>query len=53
MYLTLYSEFLLFDFEGPAALYALDHFCMMALFALLAHAAASPARKRRKGAAKP
>lgn len=53
LYLSLRSEFLLFDFDGPAALYVLDHFCMMALFVLLAHAAVSLMRKRQKGAAKP
>lgn len=53
LYLSLRSEFLLFNFEGPGALYALDHFCMMALFALLAHAAVSLTRKHQKGAAKP
>lgn len=53
LYLSLRSEFLLFDFDGPAALYVLDHLCMMALFVLLAHAAASLVRKHQKGAAKP
>lgn len=53
LYLSLRSEFLWFDSDGPAALYVLDHFCMMALFVLLAHAAASLVRKRQKGAAKP
>lgn len=53
MYLTLRSEFLLFDFDGPGALYALDHLCMMALFALLAHAAVSLTWKCQKGALKP
>lgn len=53
LYLSLRSEFLLLDFEEPAALYVLDHFCIMALFVLLAHAAVSLVRKRQKGAAKP
>ena len=45
LYLSLRSEFLLLDFEEPAALYVLDHFCMMALFVLLAYAAVSLMRK--------
>lgn len=53
LYLSLRSEFLWFDPDGPAALYVLDHLCMMALFVLLAHAAASLVRKHQKGAAKP
>lgn len=53
LYLSLRSEFLWFDPDGPAALYAMDHFCMMALFVLLAQAAASLIRKYQKGAAKP
>lgn len=52
-YLTLRSEFIVFDFDRPAALYFWDHLCMMALFALLACAAASLAGKHRKGAAEP
>lgn len=52
-YLTLRSEFIQFDFDRPAALYFLDHFCMTALFALLAYAIVSLGRKHRKGAAKP
>ena len=51
LYLTLQNEFLMFDFNQPAALYFLDHFCMMALFALLAHIAATLCRKHTKGAA--
>lgn len=53
LYLSLRSEFLLFDFDEPAALYFLEYFCMMALFTLLVHAAVSLMRKRQKGAAKP
>lgn len=53
LYLSLRSEFLWFDSDGPAALYVLDHLCMMALFTLLTHAAVSLMRKRQKGAAKP
>lgn len=53
LYLTLRSEFIQFDFDSPAALYFLDHFCMTVLFALLAYAAASLVKKHRKGAAKP
>lgn len=53
LYLSLRSEFLWFDFDEPAALYVLDHLCMMALLVLLAHAAASLVRKHQKGAAKP
>lgn len=51
LYLSLRSEFLLFDFDEPAALYFLDHFCMMALFILLSHGAVSLWRNHRKGAA--
>lgn len=53
LYLTLRSEFILFDFDRPAALYFWDHFCILALFALLAYAIVSPAGKHRKGAAEP
>ena len=51
LYLSLRSEFLLFGFDEPAALYFLDHFCMMALFGLLSHGAVSLWRNHRKGAA--
>ena len=51
LYLTLRSEFIQFDFDRPAALYFLDHFCMMALFILLSHGAVSLWRNHRKGAA--
>lgn len=51
LYLSLRSEFLLFDFNEPAALYFLDHFCMMVLFILLSHGAVSLWRNHRKGAA--
>ena len=53
IYLTLRSEFLLLDFDEPAALYALDYFCIMALFTLLAYTITSLIRKHRKGAAEP
>lgn len=53
LYLTLRSEFIQFDFDCSAALYILDYFCMMALFALLAHTAVSLARRHGKGDAKP
>lgn len=46
LYLSLRSEFLLFDFDEPPALYVWDHFCMMALCVLLAHTAAALTRKR-------
>lgn len=51
LYLSLRSEFLLFDFDEPAALYFLDHFFMMALFILLSHGAVSLWRNHRKGVA--
>jgi len=51
LYLSLRSEFLLLDFEEPAALYFLDHFCILALFVLLSHGAVSLWRNHRKGAA--
>lgn len=51
LYLTLRSEFILFDFDRPAALYFLDYFCMMVLFALLAHMGVSLWQKHKKGAA--
>lgn len=52
-YLTLRSEFIQFDFDRPAALYFLDHLCMLVLFALLACAAVSLARRHKKGAVEP
>lgn len=52
-YLTLRSEFIQFNFDRPAVLYFWDHFCMMALFALLACAIVSLVKKHRKGAAEP
>lgn len=51
LYLSLRSEFLLFDFDEPAALYFLDYFCMMTLFILLSHGAVFLWRNHRKGAA--
>ena len=53
LYLSLRSEFLLFDFNEPAALYFLDHFCMMALFVLLSYGTVSLWRKHKKGAEQP
>lgn len=53
LYLTLRNEFIQSDFNRPAALYFLDHFCMMALFALLVCTIVSLIRKHRKGAAEP
>lgn len=51
LYLSLRSEFILFDFDEPAALYFLDYFCMIALFALLSHVAVSLRHNHKKGAA--
>lgn len=51
LYLTLRSEFIQFDFDCPALLYFLEHFCMMALFILLSHGAVSLWHNHRKGAA--
>ena len=53
LYLTLRSEFIQFDFDRPTVLYFLDHFCMMALFALLVYTILSLVRKHGKGAVEP
>lgn len=53
LYLSLGREFLLFDGHEPAALYFLDHFCVMALCVLLTHIAAALTRRHGKGAVKP
>lgn len=52
LYLSLRSEFLLFDFNEPGAVYVLDYLCMLALCVLLAHTAVSLTQNHRKGAGK-